>query len=98
MIFALAITAPPARSEEPKGDAKSENKLVGTWKLVSAKYDGEEMKFGEVTTVKHVTPSQFMWASYESDGKVTRAAGGDYTLKGEVYEETRSTGSAATST
>ena len=30
----------------------------------------------------------FMWASYDKDGKVTRAAGGDYTLKGEVYEET----------
>jgi len=88
MIFALAITAPPARSDEPKGDAKSENKLVGTWKLVSAKYGGEERKFDEVTTIKHVTPSQFMWASYDSDGKVTRAAGGDYTLKGEVYEET----------
>ncbi len=38
--------------------------------------------------VKHVTATQFMWATYDKDGKVTRAAGGDYTLKGEVYEET----------
>src|SRR5262249_13090969 len=89
MIFALAVTAQTARSAEPKGDAKSENKLVGTWKLVSAKYGGEEFKPEEgVTTLKHVTTSQFMWASYGKDGNVTRAAGGDYTLKGEVYEET----------
>ena len=71
------------------GRAQMKESLVGTWKLVSAKYGGEEFKFEEgVTTLKHVTTSQFMWASYDKDGKVTRAAGGDYTLKGEVYEET----------
>jgi len=89
MIIALAVTAGTARSTEPKEDAKSGNNLVGTWKLVSAKYGGEEFKSEEgVTTVKHVTTTQFMWASYSKDGTVTRTAGGDYTLKGEVYEET----------
>ena len=89
MVSILAITAPTARSAEPNQDGKSENKLVGTWKMVSAKYGGQEVKFPEeTTTVKHVTTSQFMWASYDKDGKVTRAAGGDYTLKGQVYEET----------
>jgi hypothetical protein len=88
-IVTLGFTATIARPAEAKGDAKSENKLVGTWKLVSAKYGGEEVKFDQgTTTVKHVTPSQFMWASYDKDGKVTRAAGGGYTLKGETYEET----------
>ena len=89
MIIALAVTAGTARSAEPKEDTKSGNNLVGTWKLVSAKYGSEEFKFEEgVTTVKHVTTTQFMWASYSKDGTVTRTAGGDYTLKGEVYEET----------
>lgn len=89
LIIALTVTAAPARSDEPKGNARSENKLLGTWKLVSAKYGGQEFKFEEgFTMVKHVTATQFMWASYEKDGKVTRAAGGYYTLKGEVYEET----------
>src|SRR5262249_50778379 len=65
------------------------NKLIGTWKLVSAKYGGREFKFPEGTTmVKHVTPTGFMWATYDPDGKVTRAAGGTYALKGETYEET----------
>ncbi len=87
-IMALTVAATTAQSGEAKADAKSENKLVGTWKLVSAKYGGEEFKFDEgLTTVKHVTPTQFMWASYDKDGKVTRAAGGSYTMKGDAYEE-----------
>ena len=89
LLFALAVSAPTARAAEAKADAKSGNQLVGTWKLVSAKYGGEEFKFEEgITTLKHVTTSQFMWASYDKDGKLTRAAGGGYTLKGDVYEET----------
>jgi hypothetical protein len=75
--------------EEPKAGARSENKLIGTWKLVSAKYDGEAVTFPEgFTTVKHVTPTQFMWASYGRDGKLVRAAGGGYTLKEGEYAET----------
>ncbi len=89
VAVALAIVAATARADAPKAGAKADNKLVGTWKLVSAKYGGEEFKFPEGTTmVKHVTPTQFMWATYDKDGTVTRAAGGPYTLKGETYEET----------
>jgi hypothetical protein len=56
---------------------------------VSAKYGGKAVTFPEgFTTVKHVTPSQFVWASYERDGKVVRAAGGSYTLKEGEYAET----------
>lgn len=88
-IMAIAFISATAWSAEPRGAAKLDNSLVGTWKMVSAKYGGQESKLPEgVTTVKHVTPTQFMWASYDKDGQVTRAAGGVYTLKGEVYEET----------
>lgn len=89
LIIVLALTAPAGRADEPKAGGKLEDRLVGTWKLVSARYGGNEFKFADgVTTVKHITPTQFMWASYDPDGKVTRAAGGSYTLKGGVYEET----------
>jgi hypothetical protein len=95
-IIALAITANAARADEPKGGAKTENKLVGTWKLVSAKYGGNEARFPDgSTTIKHVTPVQFMWATYGTDGKVTRTAGGGYTLAGETYEETPEYGISA---
>jgi hypothetical protein len=86
-VFALATTR--AATDEPRGTAEPQNKLVGTWKLVSAKYGGREFKFPEGTThVKHITPTQFMWVTYDQSGTVTRAAGGSYTLKGDAYEET----------
>jgi len=89
VIIALAVTAITGRAAEPKADAKPDHKLIGTWKLISAKYGGQESSLPQgLTTLKHVTPTQFMWATYDKDGTVTRAAGGDYTLKGEVYEET----------
>jgi hypothetical protein len=89
VILALAATAATVRAEDPKGDAKGAQKLVGTWKVVSAKYGGKEVKWPEgTTTVKHVTPTQFMWATYGKDGKVIQAVGGSYTLKGEDYAET----------
>jgi hypothetical protein len=85
LAIALALAALTAHAQEPK----AENKLVGTWKMVSAKYGGTEFKFPEgMTTLKHVTPSQFMWASYDKDGVVSRTAGGRYTIKGDAYEET----------
>ena len=98
LLLALAVTAATTGTwaAEPKSDAKPDPALVGTWKLVSAKYGGEESKLPEgSTTLKHVTPSQFMWASYDKDGQVTRAAGGFYTLKGGDYEETPEYGLSA---
>src|SRR6266851_9782021 len=85
--FTLAATH--AVAEAPKTETKAENKLVGTWKLVSAKYGGKEATFPEgASMLKHVTPTQFMWVTYDKDGTVTLAAGGGYALKGEDYEET----------
>src|SRR5262249_60225768 len=93
VIFALAMTTAPVRADDPEGGAKTENKLVGTWKLVSAKYGGKEFKFPEGSTMlKHVTPTQFMWATYAQDGKGTRDAGGGDTLTREGAEATPETG------
>jgi hypothetical protein len=90
VVVAIVIAIPRVAADEPpKGEAQPENKLVGTWKFVSANYGGQKFQFPEgTTTVKHVTPTQFMWVTYDKDGKVSRAAGGHYTLKGETYEET----------
>jgi hypothetical protein len=89
VVTALVLTPVLVRAAEPKSETNVENKLIGTWTLRSAKYGGQEFKPEEgLTTIKHVTPTQFMWASYGKDGKVTRAAGGNYTLNGDAYEET----------
>ena len=87
LTIALAITSAAARADDPPVVAKP-HALVGTWKMVSAKYGGRERDLpAEMTTLKHVTPTQFMWASYDKDGKVTRTAGGSYSVQGETYEE-----------
>ncbi len=84
LAVVIALAALSTRAAEPQG----ENKLVGTWKQVSAIYGGKEYKLPEgAITLKHVTPAQFMWASYDKDGVIARAAGGRYTIKGDVYEE-----------
>lgn len=94
VLFALvvAVVLSPARSAagEPRNaDAQSGNKLVGTWKRISAAYGGKESKLpAGATQLKHVTPTQFMWAAYGEDGKVTSALGGTYKLKGDEYVET----------
>jgi hypothetical protein len=90
LVAALALTAAHSGADDPKKEeAKPGNKLVGTWKLISAKYASKEVKRPEGTTrIKHVTPAQFMWVHYDKDGKVTWGWGGTYTLKGEQYIET----------
>jgi hypothetical protein len=90
LVVAAVLASARTPADEPaKKEAKAENKLVGTWKLVSAKYGGNEFTFPEGhTMLKHVTPTQFMWVTYDKEGKAYRSAGGPYTLKGDKYEET----------
>jgi hypothetical protein len=88
-VVSLTAAAAPAPADEPKGGASAGNALVGTWRLVTAKYGGKEHRFPDgTTTLKHVTPTQFMWVSHDQDGKIWRTAGGGYTIRGTVYEET----------
>jgi len=87
LVGLLGVAPGRSAAEEPKPEAK----LVGTWKLVSAKYGGKEVKAAEgVTQIKHVTPGQFVWFSYDKEGKIDtgRMLGGSYTVNGNKYEET----------
>jgi hypothetical protein len=88
-LLVLATHNSPTRlaADEPKG--VTENKMLGTWKLVSAKYGGEESTLPkEATTLKHVTPTHYTWATYGTDGKVSRTQGGPYTFDGELLKST----------
>ena len=88
-LAAAVWFAAAAPADEPKGGAKPTHPLVGTWKCVSAKYGGREAPRPDgYTQLKHVTPAQFMWATYDGEGKVENALGGTYTLKGDEYVET----------
>jgi hypothetical protein len=65
------------------------NKLVGTWKLVSAKYGGRESTLPkDATTLKLVTPTHYTWVTFDKDGQVTRTGGGTYAFNGEDLKST----------
>ncbi len=90
LIVALATTRErlPAADD---GNAKSTvDRLIGTWKLVSAKYGDEDAPaLKSLVTLKHVTPSGFVWLSYDAETRVvSRSAGGTYTVDGDKYIET----------
>jgi hypothetical protein len=74
-----------AAGDPKKAGAGMENKLVGTWKMVKARYGGKEANIG--TEFKHVTQAHFMLAAIDKDGTVRAAIGGPYTLKGDQYVE-----------
>jgi hypothetical protein len=88
-VLVLIAAAISASADEPDKESQPENKLIGSWRQVSAIYGGQRYTPpAGSTTVKHVTPSQFMWATYDAAGTVQRAAGGGYELKEDQYEET----------
>lgn len=92
VLSGLVLTAVlgTLRAEDPKDASKPDARLVGTWKMVSAKFGGQQSDLPKTTTTyKHITPTQFIWVSIDPQTKqITRAAGGTYTLKGDTYEET----------
>ncbi len=87
-IFGLTYGTIRATEDGDKEAAKQ--KVIGTWKLASAKYGDQALDLATLgTTLKHVTPTGFVWLSYNATTRmVSRMAGGTYTLKGDQYEET----------
>ena len=85
MGFALAL----AGQQTP---AKGGSSHLGTWQLVSTKY-GDEKEFSNYSAerrrVKLITATHFTWVDYNGDTKeISSAAGGPYSLEGNVYTET----------
>lgn len=89
-IGVCGLTYGTIRAMEQGAKQGAEQKPIGTWKLVSAKYGDQEQDLAKLgTTLKHVTPIGFVWLSYDTQTKVvSRTAGGIYTLKDDQYEET----------
>jgi hypothetical protein len=87
IFTALAlIPSAPAHDGPKKAD---KDRLVGTWKLTTAKYRGQDFVFPDsFTTMKIVTPTRYVVIIYGKDGSVARASGGSYKVVGDTYEET----------
>ena len=67
---------------------KNSTELVGTWKLLSAQYDGEESILSkDLVYMKFYTKSHFCSVLYMKEGLVKQAIGGTYTFsKGDCTE------------
>jgi hypothetical protein len=87
VLTAMAASVHAGRTDDP---ASSTARLVGTWKLVSARFGGQESDLPKQQKVlKHLTPVQMVWIRINPDtGQVTAMAGGSYSLKGDAYTET----------
>jgi hypothetical protein len=84
LIVVLGIVHGQVAAQQP-----NPSKLVGTWKLISGKYNGQNADLGKEVELKHVTGTHFTWLRYDSDTKkISQAAGGRYTVKGDAYSET----------
>lgn len=75
---------------EPGGD-NSDQRLVGTWELLSYKEVTDSIYSeypGFVAYFKHLTPTHFAWVHFNRDGDEVLAVGaGPYTLVGDDYTE-----------
>ena len=100
LTLALIVTiviGTQAVADDSKADPRAENKLVGTWKLVSASYGGRQSTLPEdATTLKHITPTHYTWLTYDMEGTVTRGAGGTYTFEADEFTQMGIYGLAAT--
>jgi hypothetical protein len=87
LFTALALAPFATADDEPKKLDK--DRLVGTWKLTTAEYRGQDFPFPEAfTTMKIVTPTRYVLVIYGKDGSVARASGGTFELVGDTCEET----------
>ena len=85
LLAGLGTAISAARRPSP---APSPASTVGTWKLVSAKANGKAVDVPAGTTVlKHVTPTDFVFVYYTTQGLITVAGGGRYTYDGTRYAE-----------
>jgi hypothetical protein len=77
-------------------DNKSESgvnptSLVGTWELVSVKYNDAKdftAPTPERKSLKFITPTHFLWVWVNPKKRITNSMGGTYKLEGDSYVET----------
>ncbi len=90
LVLVLGALTASVGAGQPDSTASNAARLVGTWKMVSAKFGGQESDLPkQLKVLKHITPAQMVWVRVNPDtGVVTAMAGGAYSLKGDAYTET----------
>src|SRR5207302_6937536 len=69
-VVALWAGIAALRADDSNKENSLQARLIGTWRLSSAKWGGQQSDFPKTSpTLKHVTPAGFMWVSYDPDTK-----------------------------
>ena len=70
MAGTLVLVYGALQAQDPPKENGAAGKVIGTWKMISAKYDGEEADLTNAEiTLKHITPGNFIWVTYDSETK-----------------------------
>jgi hypothetical protein len=71
-------------------ESKPEIKLIGTWKMLTAKYGGMENDFPKrLTVLKYVTQTHFIWIRINPENQeIIQSAGGTCSINDDTYTET----------
>ena len=94
----LTVASTREQDTQPKAAPQGQSAIEGTWRMVSFRYGGKSAPLQKVQAgrvmLKHITPGHFTWVDYVAKTKkVTRMAGGTFTLNGAAYQETVQYGS-----
>jgi len=91
-ISSTRLNAAPNESEiaPERDEAKLRQQLVGSWRIVSASFDGKPSELHKTSvTIKHVTPVHVIWIGYQpEDRRIFRSAGGSWKITEGRYVET----------
>jgi arylsulfatase A len=86
------ISQPTRWATPPPTDDQLRERLVGSWKMVGATLNGQPSEVHySAATIKHITPTQFIWLSYSpTDRRMFRSAGGSWeVIDGKLIETAR---------
>jgi hypothetical protein len=89
VFIVMVAVAGIMQAKDTKKEKQLRSRLIGTWIQISMKVDGIDRSTPrDLATYKHITPVGFIWLSHDRiTGRISRAAGGTYTLSGNVYTE-----------
>ena len=89
VLIVMVAVAVIMKVKDTKKEKQLRSHLIGAWVVISDKVDGIDRSTPrDWATYKHITPVGFIWLSHDKiTGRITRAAGGTYTLHGNVYTE-----------
>ena len=89
VLIVMVAVAVIMKVKDTKKEKLLRTHLIGAWVVISEKVDGRDRSTPwNLTTYKQITPVAFIGLSYDKiTRRISRAAGGTYTLSGNVYTE-----------